>query len=139
MKHFLYILAACLMAWVFVPQTTSAQELRKGGSLVGKVNSDGKVYNGTGQQIGTFNSNGSVFNKGGSQIGTINSDGSLRIKNVSGKVDNSGMVTKNGSTVGRIDSDGKVWTAGNGGGSQIGTAQGVKKTYAAAFFFFDAF
>jgi hypothetical protein len=137
MKKIIYILAACLMAWIVMPQTTSAQELRKNGSLVGKVTSDGKVWNKSGSQIGKFTSDGKVWNKSGSQIGTIDSNGSLRIRNVSGKVDSNGKVWNgSGQQIGTIDSNGKVWSKS---GSQIGTASGVKKTYAAAFLFFNAF
>ena len=42
MKRAVYILAACLMAWIAMPQHTDAQTLRNASNAaIGKIDADG--------------------------------------------------------------------------------------------------
>ena len=72
--------------------------------------------------VGKIESNGTVRNSSGNSIGKVESDGTVR--------------NGSGSSVGKVESDG---TVRNSSGNQIGSASGVKKEWAAAFFFFNFF
>ena len=61
-------------------------------------------------------------NSSNSSIGSISSDGTVR--------------NSSNSTIGKIESDGTVRNSSN---SSIGKAEGVKRSWAAAYFFFDYF
>jgi hypothetical protein len=61
----------------------SAQDIRKGGKLVGKIESDGSIR------------------KNGSLVGKIESDGDVRVGgSLAGKVESDGDVRKGGSIIG---------------------------------------
>ena len=54
MKTAVYILAACLMAWIAMPQQADAQTLRNSSNAVlCKISSDGTVRNASNATIGT--------------------------------------------------------------------------------------
>ena len=63
-----------------------------------------------------------VRNSSGSSCGQIESNGTIR--------------NSSGSSVGRFDSDG---TVRNSSGSSIGKAEGIRRDWAAAYFFFFPF
>lgn len=111
-----------------------AQDLRKGGSSFGRVESDGAIRI-KGSIKGKIESNGSI-RVSGSIKGRIESNGSIR-KNGSivGRVESNGDVRKSGSIVGRIESNGDIRKRG----SIVGSARGVDKEYAAVIYFFDFF
>jgi cytoskeletal protein CcmA (bactofilin family) len=127
--NFVAFLAICIMF-----NAASAQDIRKGGSSVGKVESNGDVRIG-GSVKGRFESNGDI-RVGGSVKGKIESNGDIRKGgSVVGKVESNGDVRIGGSVKGRIESNGDV----RKGGSVVGSAKGVKKEQAAVLFFFDFF
>ena len=122
MKKRLSILAVFCMGLV-LPAVMNAQTLRNGSNAkVGTIESNGTVRNASNAKIGTIESNGTVRNASNAKVGTIESNGTVR----------------NGSNakIGTVESDG---TVRNGSNTKIGTAQGVKRQWAAAFFFFDFF
>ncbi|MBP7901631.1 MAG: hypothetical protein KA015_02320 [Spirochaetes bacterium] len=105
--------------------------IRKNGSIVGSIESDGTVRL-NGSIVGKFELNGDI-RQNGSIVGNISSGWEIR-KNGSivGSVDNDGTVRKNGSIIGKIDNDGTV----RKNGSIIGSAPEGNKAQVAAYFFF---
>lgn len=78
-----------------------------------------------------------IRDRSNSYIGKIESDGTIRDRNNSycGKFWSDGTIRdRNNSYVGKIESDGTVRDRNN---STMGTARGVPRHYAAAYFFFD--
>ena len=69
--------------------------------------------------IGKIDADGTVRNASNATIGKIASDGTVR--------------NASNATIGKVDSDGTVRNASN---ATIGTAKGVKRSWAAAYFFF---
>lgn len=107
-------------------------DIRKGGSIVARVDDDGSVRV-KGSIVGRFDSSGDIRVKG-SIVGHIDSDGTIRRSgSIVGKVDARGDVRIRGSIVGRVDDGGDVRRSG----SIIGSARGLSKPRAAALFFFD--
>ena len=80
------------------------------------------LRNSSGNAIGKIESDGTVRDKSGNRVGQITSSGEIR--------------SSSGNTIGKIDNDG---TVRNGSNSCIGYAKGVKKEYAAVYFFFNFF
>ena len=80
------------------------------------------VRDGSNRSIGTIESNGTVRDGMNRSIGKVESDGTVR----------DGM----NRSIGRVESDG---TVRDGMNRSIGSARGVKRTYAAVFFFFGFF
>ena len=80
------------------------------------------VRNSSGSSCGQIESNGTIRNSSGSSVGKFDSDGTIR--------------NSSGSSIGKIDSDG---TVRNSSGSSIGKAEGIKREWVAAFFFFFPF
>ena len=70
MKRAIYILAACLMAWIAMPQHTDAQTLRNASNAtIGKIDSDGTVRNASNAILGKISSDGTVRNASNATIG----------------------------------------------------------------------
>ena len=70
MKRAVYILAACLMAWIAMPQHTDAQTLRNASNAaIGKIDADGTVRNSSNATIGKISSDGTVRNASNATIG----------------------------------------------------------------------
>ena len=116
------------------PAPASAQDLRKKGALVGRIESNGDVRI-SGAIVGRFESNGDIRVRGAIE-GRIESNGDIRKRgSIVGRVESNGDVRESGSIVGRIESNGDVRHRG----TIIGKAQGVPKERAAAVFFFDFF
>ena len=80
------------------------------------------VRDGSNRSIGTIESNGTVRDGMNRSVGKIESDGTIR----------DGM----NRSIGKVESDGTVRDSMN---RSIGSARGVKRTYAAVFFFFNMF
>lgn len=80
------------------------------------------IRNSSGSSCGQIESNGTIRNSSGSSIGKIDSDGTVR--------------NGSGSSIGKVESDG---TVRNSSGSSIGKAEGVRRDWAAAYFFFFPF
>lgn len=98
MKKMMYILAACLMAWIAMPQQTSAQTLRgNSNQQIGSISSDGVIRNKSNSQVGKIESNGTIRDRNNAQIGKIESDGTVR--------------NKNNSSIGRASGVKKEWAA----------------------------
>lgn len=94
----MYILAACLMAWIAMPQQTSAQTLRgNSNQQIGSISSDGVIRNKSNSQVGKIESNGTIRDRNNAQIGKIESDGTVR--------------NKNNSSIGRASGVKKEWAA----------------------------
>ena len=47
--------------------------------IIGKVDSDGKVFNQSGTMLGSVNENGQVLNRNGKKIGSVNADGNIML------------------------------------------------------------
>ena len=123
MKTAVYILAACLMAWVAMPQQANAQTLRNSSNAVlCKISSDGTVTSPSNATLGKFASDGTIRNASNATLGKVSSDGTVR--------------NASNATLGKISSDGTVRNASN---ATIGTAKGVDPEWAAAYFFFKFF
>ena len=80
------------------------------------------IRNSSGSSCGQIESNGTIRNSSGSSIGKVESDGTVR--------------NGSGSSIGKVESDG---TVRNSSGSSIGKAEGVRRDWAAAYFFFFPF
>lgn len=80
------------------------------------------VRNASNATIGKIESNGTVRNSSNAMIGRIESNGTVR--------------NASNATIGRVDSDGTVRNSSN---ATIGYARGIKKEWAAVFFFFGMF
>ena len=80
------------------------------------------VYNSSGSSCGKIESDGTIRNSSGSSIGKLDNDGTVR--------------NSSGSSMGKVESDG---TVRNSSGSSIGKAQGIKREWVAAYFFFFPF
>ena len=135
--------AFCILATIvlFVPNTeTFAQTVRNSSySCIGKIDSDGTVRNSSYSMIGKIDSDGIIRNSSYSMIGKIDSDGTIRNSSYSmiGKVDRDGTVRNSSySMIGKIDDDG---TVRNSSYSMIGKAEGIKREWAAVWFFFNFF
>ena len=123
MKTAVYILAACLMAWIAMPQQADAQTLRNSSNAVlCKISSDGTVKSPSNATLGKFASDGTIRNASNAVLGKVSSDGTVR--------------NASNATLGKISSDGTVRNASN---ATIGTAKGVDPEWAAAYFFFKFF
>ena len=96
----------------------SGDVYNKSGQRIGHVSSDGKVT-ASGGTVGSFNTNGMVYDKTGSPIGHIQPNGS---------VENSG-----GSRIGQIYNDGNF---GDSSGSYIAKFSGSGKYVAAVCYYF---
>lgn len=96
----------------------SGDVYNKSGQRIGHVSSDGKVT-ASGGTVGSFNANGMVYDKTGSPIGHIQPNGS---------VENSG-----GSRIGQIYNDGNF---GDSSGSYIAKFSGTGKYVAAVCYYF---
>ena len=119
---------------------TNAQDLRDASySRIGQIDSDGTVRNASYTRIGQIDNDGTVRNASYTRIGQIDNDGTVRNASYTriGQVDNDGTVRNASYTrIGQIDNDGTVRNASY---TKIGTAKGVRKRWAAAFFFFNFF
>ena len=80
------------------------------------------VRNASNATIGKIESNGTVHNSSNAMIGRIESDGTVR--------------NASNAMIGRVESDGTVRNSSN---ATIGYARGIKKEWAAVFFFFGMF
>ena len=80
------------------------------------------VRNASNATIGKIESNGTVRNSSNAMIGRIESNGTVR--------------NSSNAMIGRIESDGTVRNSSN---ATIGYARGIKKEWAAVFFFFGMF
>ncbi len=96
----------------------SGDVYNKSGQRIGHVSSDGKVT-ASGGTVGSFNANGMVYDKTGSPIGHIQPNGS---------VENSG-----GSRIGHIYNDGNF---GDSSGSYVAKFSGTGKYVAAVCYYF---
>ncbi len=96
----------------------SGDVYNKSGQRIGHVSSDGKVT-ASGGTVGSFNANGMVYDKTGSPIGHIQPNGS---------VENSG-----GSRIGQIYNDGNF---GDSSGSYVAKFSGTGKYVAAVCYYF---
>jgi cytoskeletal protein CcmA (bactofilin family) len=127
-------LCIAVVLFLLLPLSVSAQDLRKGGSLFARVETNGDVRI-RGQIVGRFETDGDIRVKG-TIVGRIERDGDIRRKGtIVGQVEQDGDVRMNGRIVGKVESDGDIRKAGQ----IIGRAAGVKKEYAAAIFFFGFF
>ena len=123
-----------LLLFLLLPLAVSAQDIRKGGLIFARVESNGDVRL-RGQIVGRFEADGDIRVQG-AIVGRIERDGDIRRKGtIVGKVERDGDVRKNGRLVGKVESDGDIRKEGQ----IIGRAAGVKKEYAAAIFFFGFF
>ena len=141
MKKLKFLLAAlAAVVSLAVPTAAQAQYLYNGnGSSVGQIRSDGSVYNSYSSRVGQIRSDGSLYNSYSQRVGKIESNGTVRNSYGSniGRVESDGSVRNGyGQNIGKIYDDG---TVRNGYGQNIGRARGVKKEWAAAFFFFNFF
>jgi hypothetical protein len=129
-----------VLAFVALSFGLSAQTLRNSSnSTIGSISSDGTVRNSSNSTIGKIESDGTIRNSSNSTIGKIESNGTFRNSSNStiGKIESDGTVrNSSNSTIGKIESDGTVRNSSN---STIGKAEGVKRSWAAAYFFFDYF
>lgn len=118
--------AFCIIALLIflVPSfEMSAQTVRNSSySSIGQIDSDGTVRNSSYSMVGKIDSDGTIRNSSYSMIGKVDSDGTVR---------NSSY-----SMIGKIDDDG---TVRNSSYSTIGTAKGIKREWAAVWFFFNLF
>ena len=83
-----------------------------------------------------------VRNSSYSSIGHIDSDGTIRNSSYStiGHIDSDGTIRNSSySTIGHIDSDGTIRNSSYSSYSTIGHAKGIKREWAAVWFFFDFF
>ena len=117
-----------------------AQDLRNSSnSYIGKIESDGTVRNSSNSYVGKICSDGTIRNSSNSYVGKLESNGTVRNSSNSyaGKIESDGTVrNSSNSYMGKVESDGTVRNSSN---SYIGSAKGVKKEYAALFFFFNFF
>ena len=140
MKRLIFILTI-MATLLFVANTESyAQDVRNSSySTIAHIDSDGTVRNSSYSTIGHIDSDGTVRNSSYSTIGHIDKDGTVRNSSYStiGHIDKDGTVRNSSySTIGHIDSDG---TVRNSSYSTIGHAKGIKREWAAVFFFFNFF
>ena len=140
MKRLIFILTI-LATLSFAANTESlAQDVRNSSySTIAHIDNDGTVRNSSYSTIGHIDSDGTVRNSSYSTIGHIDSDGTIRNSSYStiGHIDKDGTVRNSSySTIGHIDSDG---TVRNSSYSTIGHAKGIKREWAAVFFFFNFF
>ncbi len=131
------LLASLLMLTCFM-STIMGQTCRdKNNMTIGKIESDGTVRNSSNLKIGCFDRNvirdASNMKVGSIDGGTIRNKNNMKI----GLVESNGIVRDAyNMKIGSVESDGAVRDASN---MKIGSAEGVNKTYAAVFFFFDLF
>ena len=140
MKQIIFIFII-LITLSFAANTESiAQDVRNSSySTIGHIDSDGTVRNSSYSTIGHIDSDGTIRNSSYSAIGHIDNDGTIRNSSYSaiGHVDKDGTVRNSSySSIGHIDSDG---TIRNSSYSTIGHAKGIKREWAAVWFFFDMF
>jgi hypothetical protein len=129
------------MRWLFTAvvaillvASAPAQDLRRDGKVVGRVEADGDVRLG-GKVVGRFEKDGDV-RVDGKVLARIEKDGDIRIGGkVAGRVEADGDVRVGGKVVGRVEKDGDV----RQDGKVIGTAKGVPRERAAVLFFFGVF
>ncbi len=80
------------------------------------------LRNASSQKVGSIESNGTIRNASSQKVGSIESDGTVR--------------NASSQKIGSVESNGTVRNASS---QKIGSASGVKKEWAAAFYFFDFF
>ena len=133
----IFVFAAFAIA---LPNAGFSQDVRNSSySTIGHIDSDGTVRNSSYSTIGHIDSDGTIRNSSYSAIGHIDNDGTIRNSSYSaiGHVDKDGTVRNSSySAIGHIDSDG---TIRNSSYSTIGHAKGIKREWAAVWFFFDMF
>ncbi len=107
--------------------------LYHGGSIVGKLKSDGTVFVG-GSNKGQIRPNGSIY-VGGSNVGTLRPNGDVLYKGSTvGRIEDNGNVRIKGSSVGKVESNGNI----RKGGSIIGKAKNMTNMrHVAIFYFFN--
>jgi hypothetical protein len=106
-----------------VGQITPTGEVRnERNQKIGQINSDGEIRNDRNQNIGKIMPDGEVRNDRNQKIGSVSSDGEVR--------------NDRNQNIGKIMPDGEVRNDRN---QRIGRAQGIKKEWAAVFFFFSFF
>ena len=141
MKRLYFAFCIFTIMVLFVPNIEmSAQTVRNSSySSIGHIDSDGTIRNSSYSTIGHIDSDGTIRNSSYSTIGHMDNDGTIRNSSYStiGHVDKDGTVRNSSySTIGHIDSDG---TVRNSSYSTIGHAKGIKREWAAVWFFFDFF
>ena len=108
--------------------------LYKGGSIVGKLRTDGTVYVG-GSIKGQIRANGSIY-VGGSNAGTLRDNGDvLRGGSIIGRIESNGDIRIKGSIVGKVESNGNI----RKGGSIVGKAKNMTNLRHVAIFYFFGF
>lgn len=108
--------------------------LYKGGSIVGKLRTDGTVFVG-GSNKGQIRSNGSIY-VGGSNVGTLRPNGDvLRAGTIIGRIEDNGNIRIKGSIVGKVEANGDI----RKGGSIVGKAKNMTNLRHVAIFYFFGF
>ena len=118
------------------PSSSSNGEtvLYKGGSIVGKLRTDGTVFVG-GTNKGQIRSNGSIY-VGGSNVGTLRPNGDvLRAGTIIGRIEDNGNIRIKGSIVGKVEANGDI----RKGGSIVGKAKNMTNLRHVAIFYFFGF
>ena len=134
--YFAFFIFAALMIAVPNLEMTAQTISNSSYSTIGHIDSDGTIRNSSYSTIGHIDSDGTIRNSSYSAIGHIDNDGTIRNSSYSaiGHVDKDGTVRNSSySTIGHIDSDG---TVRNSSYSSIGHAKGIKREWAAVWFFF---
>ena len=99
---FFWKLAMALMLLMTVNVCAKADTLRKGGSIVGKIEANGDIRV-NGSICGRIENNGDI-RKNGSIIGRVESNGDVRLNgSIIGRVENNGDIRYNGSIIGRAE------------------------------------
>ena len=115
----------------------SAQTIRNSSyTMIGQIDSDGTIRNSSYSMIGRIDRDGTIRNSSYTMVGKIDSDGTIRNSSYTmiGKVEKDGTIRNSSySMIGKIDDDG---TVRNSSYSSIGTTKGIKKEWAAIWFFF---
>ena len=137
MKRFLIVAFTALLIFSSVVCLAGDGVLRNASNAqIGKVESDGTVRDRNNAHIGKIHSDGTIRNSSGAAIGKLESNGTFRDARNSflGKIESDGTVrNSNNARIGKIENNGVVR---NANGAAIGKASGVKKEWAAVFFFF---
>ena len=128
------IMAFALLLTVSLNVQAGDVNLRKGGSIVGKIESNGSVRL-NGSIVGRFESNGDI-RVGGSIEGRIEKNGDIRKRgSIVGRIESNGDVRISGSIIGRVEKNGDIRYKG----SIIGRAEQMTDVRQVAVMYFFGF
>ena len=136
-KEFIWTGSLILCAVALWTGATEGLDIRKGGSLWARIESDGYIRI-DGSLEGRFESDGAI-RKNGSLIGKIEEDGMVRYSgSIIGQIESDGTLRKNGTIIGRIESDGTIRRDGSIWGSVSDSCENFdrKRAVAAVLIFF---